>query len=237
MKRDSTQSVARRMRATAAAVALGLLSLGLAHALGDAPAARAGAGPDTIPNNRPAPNPNGAAATFSTEGSVDLTGEYFQAQGTNGRSCATCHIPEEAWGINPGTLQRLFSETGGTHAVFNKLDANNPDLLPAEPTEEQLLDSYSMLLSRGVFRRGGAPLATKKADGTLVREWDLIAAEDPHGYANLNRLVHWRRIMPTINFPLGSATINWDGGNSVGTDAHAGLINQAGRNISGAQAG
>ena len=230
MKRDSSESNGRRMRATAAAVALGLLSLGLTYALGPARVAQAGTGPDAIPNNRPAPNPNGAAATFTTQGShVDLTGEYFQAQGTNGRSCATCHIPEEAWGINPGTLQRLFGETDGGHPVFNKLDANNPDVIPAEPTEEQLLASYSMLLSRGVFRRGGAP----RAD----REWDLIAVEDPHGYANLNRLVHWRRIMPTINLPLGSANINWDGGNSVGADVHAGLLNQAGRNISGAQAG
>jgi cytochrome c peroxidase len=228
MKRDSSQNIGRRLWATAALAALFALACGLMYE--PAPVAQAQAQADTIPNNRPAPNPNGAAATFTTQGaSVDLNGEYFQAQGTNGRSCATCHIPEEAWGINPGTLQRLFSETGGRHPVFNKLDANNPDVLPAEPTEEQLLDSYSMLLSRGVFRRGGAP----RAD----REWDLIAVEDPHGYANLSRLVHWRRIMPTINFPLGSATINWDGGNSVGTDVHAGLLNQAGRNISGAQAG
>src|SRR5215213_10169313 len=237
MKRHSSQSAARKVRATAVAVALAALAWGLAYGLGPAPVSATGAGPNQIPNNRPAPNPNGAAATFSTEGSVNLTGEYFQAQGTNGRSCATCHIPEEAWGINPGTLQRLFTETDGKHPVFNKLDANNPDALPAEPTEEQLLTSYSMLLSRGVFRRGGTPLATKREDGTLVREWDLIAVEDPHGYANLNRLVHWRRVMPTINHPLGSATINWDGGNTVGTDIHEGLVKQVKGNVKGAQQG
>ncbi|MET0647690.1 MAG: hypothetical protein ABW208_13825 [Pyrinomonadaceae bacterium] len=229
MKRHSSQSISRRLWATAALVALTALACGIAYERGPASVAQAGAASDSINNNRPAPNPGGAAATFSTQGSVDLTGEYFQPQGTNGRSCATCHIPEEAWGINPGTLQRLFGETGGTHAVFNKLDANNPDLIPAEPTEEQLLASYSMLLSRGVFRRGGAPRAE--------REWDLIAVDDPHGYANLNRLVHWRRVMPTINFPLGSATINWDGGNSVGADQHAGLVNQATRNVTGGQQG
>ena len=76
-----------------------------------------------LDNNQPIRNPGGAAATFSTQGFVVLTGEYFQAQGTNGRSCASCHIPEEAWSINPGTLQRLFDETEGTHPVFNPLDA------------------------------------------------------------------------------------------------------------------
>jgi hypothetical protein len=43
--------------------------------------------------------------------------------------------------------------------------------------------------------------------------------------------------MPTINFHLGSATVNWDGGNSIGVDQLAGLVNQARRNIDGAQEG
>ena len=63
--------------------------------------------------------------------------------------------------------------------------------------------AYSMLLTRGVFRRGGAPRANA--------EWELIAFEDPHGFASLTRLVQWRRAMPTINFALGSATVNWAG--------------------------
>jgi hypothetical protein len=182
----------------------------------------------SIDNNHPVQNPGGHSATFSTEGFVDLTGEYFQAQGENGRSCATCHIPQEAWAINPGTIQRLFAETGGTHPIFNPLDANNPttgDFLTVEGRRA----AYSMLLSHGVFRRGGGLVA--------VREWDLIAVDDPHGFANLSRLVQWRRVMPTINFPLGSATVNWDGGNSVGTDQRAGLVNQATRNVTGAQQG
>jgi hypothetical protein len=61
--------------------------------------------------------------------------------------------------------------------------------------------------------------------------------DDPHGFANLGRIVQWRRVMPTINFDLGSATVNWDGGNSIGTDQHAGLVNQATRNVTGAQQG
>jgi hypothetical protein len=182
----------------------------------------------SIDNNQPFRNPAGTAATFSTQGVVDLTGEYFQAQGTNGRSCATCHISQEAWSITPGTIQRLFDQTGGEHPIFNPLDANHQDadLSTVEAREA----GYSMLLSRGVFRRGGAPRAEP-------REWDLVAVEDPHGFANLTRLVHWRRVMPTINFALGSATVNWDGGNSVGSDQRAGLENQARRNILGAQRG
>ena len=185
-------------------------------------------GPSSIPNNLPHPNPGGKAATFSTQGDVNLTGEYFQAQGSNGRSCVSCHIPEEAWSINPGTLQDLFDQTDGTHPIFNTLDANNPSMNVSTPAAR--LAAYSMLLSRGVFRRGGAPRANS--------EWELIAVEDPHGFANLERLVHWRRVMPTINFKQGSSTTNWDGGNNVGIDDQvAGLNNQAARNITGAQQG
>src|SRR4029077_4920126 len=89
--------------------------------------------------------------------------------------------------------------------------------------------AYSMLLSRGVFRRGGALKAEP-------REWSLIAVEDPHGFATLTRLVQWRRVMPTINFAAGSATVNWDGGNTLATQ-RLGLENQTRRNVLGPQQG
>jgi hypothetical protein len=184
---------------------------------------------DALDNNHPERNPGGKAATFSTVGFVDLTGEYFQAQGTNGRSCATCHTAAEAWSINPPSIQRLFDQSGGTHPIFNTLDANNPAMDVS--TVEARRAAYSMMLTRGVFRRGGAPIAN--------REWDIIAFEDPHGFANLNRLVHFRRVMPTINFHLGTGAVNWDGGNSVGDppDVRQGLTNQATRNVTGGQQG
>ena len=191
---------------------------------------RAGTGPDSptfLPNNFPHINPSGISTTFSTRGLVDLAGEYFQEQGTNGRSCSTCHTPQDAWSINPGTIGLLFEQTNGTHPIFNPLDADNPeaDLSTAEARRA----GYSMMLTRGVFRRGGAPRAE--------REWDVVAVEDPHGFANVSRIVQWRRAMPTINFHLGSATVNWDGGNSIGTDQLAGLANQAARNVTGGQQG
>ncbi|HEY7648541.1 MAG TPA: hypothetical protein VID04_06010 [Methylomirabilota bacterium] len=189
------------------------------------------------PNNFPHLNASGFSATFSTQGFVDLTTEYSQAQGNNGRSCQTCHIPQQAWAINPGAIKLLFALTEGTHPIFNPLDANNPNSPPSDfTTVEGRRAAYSTLLNHGLFRRGGAPTAN--------RDWDLIAVDDPNGFACLPgggtgcpRIVQWRRVMPTINFLLGSATVNWDGGNSVGADQHAGLVNQATRNVTGAQQG
>jgi cytochrome c peroxidase len=230
MKRYGSSSFGRRIRTTVVIFALLGLTWSVAYNRGLEPVGASS--PDaqsSIPNNHPERNSGGKSATFSTQGSVDLTGEYFQAQGTNGRSCASCHTAADAWSINPGTLQDMFDQTAGSHPVFNKLDANNPDTLSDNANTEERLAAFSMVLSRGVFRRGGAPRPNS--------EWELIAVEDPHGYANLNRIVQWRRAMPTINFAVGSATVNWDGGNSVGTDQHAGLVNQANRNVTGGQQG
>ena len=109
----------------------------------------------SIDNNHRFRNPGGRAATFTTQGFVNLTGEYFQAKGTNGRSCVSCHIPAEAWSINPGTLQRLFKKTDGTDPVFNLLDANNPDTADVSTVKGRRA-AYSMLLataySAGVAR-------------------------------------------------------------------------------------
>jgi len=228
MKRDSSRSLSYWIRAAIAVVALLGLAWGLAYYLRSKPVASTSSKfQNSIPSNHPMPNAGGEAATFTTKGSVNLTGEFFQAQGTNGQSCATCHIPEEAWSITPGTLQRLFDETDGTHPVFNLLDANKPDMDIS--TAKARRDAYSMLLTRGVFRRGGAP--------RLNSEWELITVDDPHGFANVNQLVHWRRSMPTINFPVGSATVNWDAGSNVGKGQRAALANLTNRLVTGALQG
>jgi hypothetical protein len=119
MNRYGLRNVGHRIRAMVAVVTLLGLAWWLAYDLGCFVLGVASSKPkESIPNNHPQKNPGGKAATFSTQGSVNLSGEYFQAQGTNGRSCASCHIPEEAWSINPGTLQDLFDKTDGTHPVF-----------------------------------------------------------------------------------------------------------------------
>jgi cytochrome c peroxidase len=182
MKPLTSGRLGARVRALSAVGALLALGWGPGYTSG---AQSRSVHPDTISNHHTFRNSSGRAATFSTQGAIQITGEYFQAQGSNGRSCATCHTPEDGWSITPATLQRLFDETEGDHPVFNELDANNPDVLPTITTVEERMAAYGMLLSRGVFRRGGTPRANA--------EWELIAADDPHGFASVSRLVHWRR--------------------------------------------
>jgi hypothetical protein len=212
-------------------ISASVAALTLVAAIGASSRVRAGgsefAAPTRLPNDFPQLNASGFSTTVVPDGFVDLTGPFFTPQGTNGRSCATCHTAQHAWSITPETIRLLFLATGGTHPIFNALDADNPDRDLS--TVQARWANYSMLLARGVFRRGGAP----RAD----REWDVVAADDPHGFANTTRLVQWRRAQPTINFDLGSVTVAWDGSNTVSTDQAANLTNQATRNVTGAQQG
>jgi hypothetical protein len=70
----------RYLRATVSTAALLVYGWSFTSALGEAGPSGA-SDSDALPNNFPHRNPAGYSATFSTQGSVDLTGEYFQAQG------------------------------------------------------------------------------------------------------------------------------------------------------------
>jgi cytochrome c peroxidase len=46
-------------------------------------------------------------------------------QGTNGRSCATCHVPEDNFALTPDRVARLF-ETNPNDPLFAAIDADDP---------------------------------------------------------------------------------------------------------------
>src|SRR5512140_1789483 len=88
-----------------------------------------------LPNGVPFRNESGYSATVSTTGSIDLTNEFFQDLGTNGRRCVSCHQPSTGWTVTPEGIRDTFERTrGGTvddgtgaGAIFRLLDgANSP---------------------------------------------------------------------------------------------------------------
>src|SRR5262245_22817520 len=68
----------------------------------------------TLPNLYPFVNPDGIAQTLNTNGDIDLTGPFFQSLGTNGRSCASCHLPDQGWSISASGVQARFAISRGT---------------------------------------------------------------------------------------------------------------------------
>jgi cytochrome c peroxidase len=158
-------------------------------------------GDAALPNMLPFKNPTGSAATFSTTGSVDLKGPFFQSFGSNGRSCGSCHQPSDGWTITPPHIRERFEASAGTDPLFRTVDGSNaPDLDVS--TLEARRNAYSMLLSKGLIRVGiGIPPGA---------EFDLVAVDDPYEYASANELSLFRRPLPATNIKFLS-TVMWDG--------------------------
>ena len=148
------------------------------------------------------PNGEGASATFTTVagGVIDKTNAFFQPFG-NGRACASCHQPEAGWSITPENLAARFAATDGLDPVFRTVDgANSPNAAVGTKAEREA--AYSMLLTKGLIRVG-LPMPRGA-------EFDLVAVDDPYGFASATEVSLFRRPLPTTNLKFQVAMM-WDG--------------------------
>src|SRR6266571_4978775 len=127
-----------------------------------------------IPNPLVLPDATGQLATYTTNGSIDTTNPFFQNLGTNGRTCNSCHRPENAWTISPSSLLARFNATAGLDPVFNAFDGAN-----CQNSDQSTLaarqQASSLLLSKGLIRIGmKLPLSA---------EYSLAVEKDPYGCA------------------------------------------------------
>lgn len=171
-----------------------------------------------VPDNTPFPNPSGSAVTVNLNGAIDLSNEFFQNLGTNGRSCDTCHRIEEGWSITPAGVQARFNETQGTDPIFRVNDGSNSSNSDVTTVAARRA-AYSMLLTKGLIRVGiGIP------DNA---EFELIAVDDPYQSASATELSLFRRPLPSSNLKFLS-TVMWDGRETFADETiHFDLSHQA----------
>jgi len=154
-----------------------------------------------LPNMFSSENSHGKDATFSTAGFIDLDNPFFKSIGTNGRSCASCHAPDQGWTITPKAVKKLFDKTKGLDPLFRLVDGANSPLADVTTVDKRRA-AYSMLLNKANIRVGiGIPSGA---------EFELIEADDPYGFASETELSLFRRPMPTTNLKFLS-TVMWDG--------------------------
>ena len=150
---------------------------------------------------RRAPNESGVAVTISTNGFIDQRNPFFQSLGANGRSCVSCHAPEDGWSITPKGVRERFERTDGTDPVFRPNDGANSPLADVS-TRRARERAYSMLLDKGLIRVGiGIPAGA---------EFELVGVDDPYGFASATELSLFRRPPATSNLRFLS-TVMWDG--------------------------
>jgi cytochrome c peroxidase len=172
-------------------------------------------------------NESGTARTISVT-KFPIVAEdnpFFQDLGVNGRRCVTCHQPAENMTVSATGVRARFDATGGTDPIFRTNDGSNSPVADVS-TPEARRAAYSLLLSKGLIRVG-LPIP---ADA----EFELIAVDDPAGYAgnnaNGNELSLFRRPLPATNLTFLS-TVMWDGRETLqkGSSAaiHFDLMHQA----------
>jgi hypothetical protein len=172
------------------------------------------------------PNATGQMGTVSTTGTIDRGNAFFQSLGSNGRSCASCHLQSAAWGLSAQAAQAVFAATGGTDPLFAPVDgANCPSVTPADGA-----GGHSLILNQGLIRVG----LTVPAGA----EFTIAAVHDPYGCALTGSPAEasvYRRVLPSANLRFLSAVM-WDGRETVqpltdrktyAAGLRAGLLHQA----------
>jgi cytochrome c peroxidase len=175
-------------------------------------------GGQQFPLSVPTPNPSGMAQTLIAGRTVDRDEPFFQRLGTNGRTCVTCHMPNQGWSIEPDEVQRRFDGTRGGHPLFRPVDGAVSPYADVSTTAARQ-QAYALLLSRAVIRVG-LPIPPGA-------EFELVDADDPYGFATAKELSLFRRPLPSTNLAFLTAVM-WDGRESqIGRTVHEDLMLQA----------
>jgi cytochrome c peroxidase len=156
-------------------------------------------------------DPTGVIATYQPNGTTrTATSPFFQNLGTNGRTCFTCHEPQDAWGLSAQHVQDRFEENP-TDPLFRLVDGAT---CPSDNVSsvEAMRKAYTLVLSKGLIRIG-LPMQSSM-------QFQILSVDDPYGCntnpttgltgAQSGTASFYRRPLPTANLGFLS-TIMWDG--------------------------
>ena len=161
----------------------------------------------------------GLQRTITTADSFDLKNPFFQDLGTNGRTCFTCHQPDQAWTVTPARIRERFEETRGRDPIFRTNDGSNCEGADTSTTGKRRA-AFSLLLAKGLIRVELAVPANA--------EFTINDVDDPYSCgAPLSEASMFRRPLPSTNLSFLS-TVMWDGRETVSAQAiRADLVTQA----------
>jgi hypothetical protein len=111
--------------------------------------------PVTLPENTTTLDLNGQTTTYFPGGAVTTANRaFFQSLGSNGRTCFSCHQPQNNWSISPTTLLTTYVATLGKDPVFAPVDgADCPTAGAAANTFGlRFIQARVQLFTKGNFR-------------------------------------------------------------------------------------
>ena len=157
----------------------------------------------SLPNLFPFPNATGVLETYNAgNGAIDLSGPFFQSLGTNGRSCASCHLAGQGWTISAAGVKTRFEMTQGLDPIFRTNDGSNCDHDVDTSTTAGRRKAYSLLINKGLIR------IALQVPGSA--EFNVVGVVNPYGCGDPSKLSMYRRPLPSTNLRFLS-TLMWDG--------------------------
>jgi len=151
-------------------------------------------------------NGAGVQQTITTADSFDLDNPFFQDLGTNGRTCFTCHRPDQAWTVTPERIRERFLITGGLDPIFRNNDGSNCENADVSTLRKRRA-AFSLLLAKGLIRIG--------IDVPANAEFTIEDVDDPYNCgAPTTKASLYRRPLPSTNLGFLS-TVMWDGRETV----------------------
>jgi cytochrome c peroxidase len=150
----------------------------------------------------------GRLSTLNVNGDFDLTNPFFQELGTNGRTCNSCHQPDQGWTITPAVVQQRFADSEGLDPIFRNNDGSNCENADIS-TLGKRQRAFSLLMTRGLIRIG--------IDVPPDAEFTIQSVDDPYNCgAPTTGASMYRRPLPSTNLGFLSAVM-WDGRESTPT--------------------
>jgi cytochrome c peroxidase len=111
--------------------------------------------PATFPQTSTTLDLTGTTTTYFPGGPVTTANNaFFKSLGTNGRTCFSCHQPQNNWSTTPVTLLTTYVTTLGKDPVFAPVDGADCPNIPSSANNFGLkfIQSRVQLFTRGNFR-------------------------------------------------------------------------------------
>ena len=184
------------------------------------PAAASQQTPSEIPEIQIDDDPTGKIATYQPGGAtVTADNAFFRTLGTNGRTCFTCHQPQNGWTISAAGAQARFAASSGTDPLFRQIDGATCSTDPIA-TLEQRQQAFQLLTGKGLIR---IFIQLPLNQFTSNMEFRVSKVDDPYncttnpatGLARNKKsgsMSMYRRPLPATNLGfLKDIAIMWDG--------------------------
>jgi cytochrome c peroxidase len=161
--------------------------------------------PATLPQSTTTLDVTGQTTTYFPGGPVTTANSsFFKSLGTNGRTCFSCHQPQNNWSITPTTLLATYVSTLGKDPVFAPVDgADCPNSGAAANTFGlKFIQARIQLFTRGNFRIFlSPPLNPQWASVTVTSDPTGCERSAVYGINNPTNptLSFYRRPLPATN--------------------------------------